>query len=94
MPDDHQISDIDSQINERPPKADGTMKTPSTDIGELRSKNDQSFEVSYPYAIDQILTNDNNRDGAPIDYESSPRRGQPQSILKRSKKSRLGTWVN
>ena len=60
------------------------MKTPSTDIGgdlgiagDLRSKNDQSFEAFNAYATDQILANDNNRDGPPIDYESSPRRGQP-----------------
>ena len=75
----------DSQINERHAKGDGKMKTPSTDIGDMRSKNDQSFEAFNAYATDQILTNDNNRDGPPIDYESSPRRGQPQSILKRSK---------
>ena len=54
------------------------MKTPSTDIGgDMRSKNDQSFEAFNAYAGDHILANDNNRDGPPIDYESSPRRGQP-----------------
>ena len=79
--------------------ADGKLKTPSTDtpdIGDMRSKNDQSFEAFNAYATDQILMNlqENKNDGPPIDYESSPRRGQPQSILKKSKQSRLNNWTN
>ena len=58
---DRCISDIDSQVQNRN-NGDGKLKTPSTDIGDLSRKNDQSFEHFNAYATDQILTNlnDNN----------------------------------
>lgn len=77
--------------------ATGKTKTPSTDVGgELRSKNDQSFEAMTANATDHInyylQDTRNTRDGQNIDYENSPRNGQPQSILKRTKKSKLNIW--
>lgn len=55
----------------------GKLKTPSTDIGEMRSKMDTSFEAFNALGTDVILTNlnENNRDGQPLDYDCSPRRG-------------------
>ena len=55
------------------------INSSSTDIDDLPSKNDQSFDAFNVY---QSHLNNNTADGAPVDYERSPRRGQPQSILK------------
>ena len=75
-----------------------SKSTPSTaDIARNSGlTGDQSFDNIQQIATGDIYQDERpnvNRDGLPIDYERSPTRNGPQSILKRKNNSKLGDWA-